>query len=151
MSIVVTLSGEGIDFEREVSEAQAADIVTIALKGKLGENGPENDESTDSTDSEAVSKLPESFISRLSRKQEAYVRTLLDADEWLTNASVRERMAEQCDVETGGPQSISGIRAGFTRKYGDESDIDEQRWTGEQNEYRLNPAYADDLASELDL
>ena len=151
MSITVTLSGDGIDFEREISEAQAADIVGIALKGELDSAESPSVDEGGSENSEAASELPESFVSRLSRKQEAYVRTLLDADEWLTNAAVRERMADDSDVETGGPQSISGIRAGFTRKYGDEFDIDEQRWTGEQNEYRLNPAYADDLASELDL
>ena len=151
MTITVTLSGDGIDFEREVTEAQAADIVGIALKGELAPTDAETDEEEVSEDSEATSELPESFVSRLSRKQEAYVRTLLDADDWLTNAAVRERMADERDVETGGPQSISGIRAGFTRKYGDGFDVDEQRWTGEQNEYRLNPAYADDLASELDL
>jgi len=151
MSFTVTLSGDGIDFERDVSEAQAADIVGIALKGSLDEDEIPSDDAANSDDSEATSELPESFVSRLSRKQDAYVRTLLDADEWLTNAAVRERMVEQYDVETGGPQSISGIRAGFTRKYGDGFDVDEQRWTGDQNEYRLNPAYADDLASELDL
>lgn len=151
MTITVTLSGDGIDFEREVSEAQAADIVSIALKGESALNHTPDDGVDDSDDSEVASELPESFVSRLSRKQEAYVRTLLDADEWLTNEGVRERMADERDVETGGPQSISGIRAGFTRKYGDQFDIDEQRWTGEQNEYRLNPAYADDLASVLEL
>ncbi|NHN49497.1 hypothetical protein G9464_18160 [Halostella sp. JP-L12] len=151
MAITVTLSGDGIDFEREVNEAQAADIVMVALTGDTGGDDAATDDEPEDENSGAASELPESFVSRLSRKQEAYVRTLLDADGWLTNEAVRERMADERGVETGGPQSISGIRAGFTRKYGDGFDVDEQRWTGEQNEYRLNPAYADDLASMLDL
>ncbi|WP_135536165.1 hypothetical protein [Halostella pelagica] len=154
MTITVTITGTGIEFEREVSEEKAAKIVSIALTGDAeSDSDREVDvpDAADDTDRRNAVELPGNFFDRLSRKQDAYVRTLLDGDGWLTNAAVRERMADEYGVETGGPQGISGIRAGFTRKYSGEFDVDEQRWTGEQNEYRLNPDYADDLASGFDL
>ena len=140
MSVTVELSGEGIAFERDVPRAVALEILEIAM-------GDEETEAGADADREG---LPADFFDRLTERQAAYVRVLLDADGWLTNAEIRRRLAEEHDLQTGGSQGISGIRSGFSRKYGTEFDLDERNWLGEQNEYRLNPAYVDELRARLD-
>lgn len=152
MPVNITLSGEGISFEREISERTALRVMEVSMNdGEIGEQPPQ--EAAGETSEEASGRftdLPNDFFDRLTDRQEAYVRVLLDADDWVTNEDIRTRMEEEYGLSTGGPQGISGIRSGITRKYGDEFDLDEQHWRGNQNEYRLNPDHIEELRENLD-
>lgn len=155
MMVTVTLEGEGISFEREVNENTALQIMEISLDGgsvrteTVGEsaNVPEPSEA----ESEERERLPSNFFNRLSTKQEAYIRVLLDDGGWVSNEDIRERMQDDFGADTAGSQAIAGVRAGFTRKYGNEFDLDQRRWRDElhQNQYRLNPDYIDELEEGL--
>lgn len=155
MTVTITLSGEGISFEREISESTALRVMEVSMNdGQLEEESSEgSEESEDQTYedlAEETTGLPDDFFDRLTDRQEAYVRVLLDADDWVTNETIRERMEKEYGLSTGGSQGISGIRSGFTRKYGDDFDLDERNWIGTQNEYRLNSNYVEELQQNLD-
>jgi hypothetical protein len=156
MTVTVTLEGEGISFERQIDESTALQIMEISLDGGSVRTKPggESADASEPREEEAVDAgggLPGNFFTRLSTKQEAFVRVLLEDGGWVSNEEVRERMQDDYGVETSGPQAIAGVRAGFTRKYGDEFNLDQRRWRDEldQNQYRLNPDYIDELEEGL--
>ena len=155
MTVTVTLEGEGISFEREIDERTALRVMEVSMDGGSGraESGSESAETADPAEgkTDLDGGLPDDLFTRLSSRQEAYVRVLLDDGGWVSNEDVRERMSAAYGAETSGPQAIAGVRAGFTRKYGDEFDLDRRRWREElhQNQYRVNPDHVDELEDGL--
>lgn len=146
MTATITIEGTKMHFEREVSDETAIKIMELAVTdGRPDEGGDrvgENDSIDENTaaaveNSSGRSGVPDDFFGRLTAKQEAFVRVLLEDGDWVTNSDVRQRMENEHDQPTNGPQGIAGVRAGFTRKYGEDFNLVERRWTGDQNEYRL--------------
>ena len=159
MTVTVKLDGEGIAVEREIPEAKAVRIMGIIFDDKNTKTSREDaqeftaasENSEKSTEvKEDYETLPESFFSRLTRRQKAYVEILLEADDWLSNEEIRQQLENDYDLNCGGPQAISGIRSGFTRKYGKEFSVDERDWMGDQNQYRLNDQYREEIAENWD-
>jgi len=159
MSVTLMLDGEGIEIEREVSEAEAARIMSVLFdsenyaSSKSGREVAEENSKNSEDDSETLNEydtLPDSFFSRLTQRQKAYVEILLEAEDWMLNEEIRHQLEEEYSLNCGGPQAISGIRSGFTRKYGEEFSIDERDWMGEQNRYRLNENYRDEIEAHWD-
>lgn len=139
MEVALTLRGEGIEFEREISESTAISIMQLAIadgddEGSADEVGREPGRGPVSPD-----RLPEDFFVRLSSKQEAMLRVLVGAEEPLTSTELRRRMAEEHDVETSGGRALAGILAGFTRKYGDDFEVVAVDWGDGEGLYQLNP------------
>lgn len=151
MTVTAQLDGEGIMVNREISESKAVRIMQIILEDK--ETDPAIDltqeSNGDSEDTGEVEQeydaLPDSFFNRLTDRQEAYVRVLAEADGWVSNEEVRQQLDEDYNLNSAGPQAIAGIRSGFTRKYGDGFSIDERDWMGDQNQYRLNEQYREEI------
>lgn len=144
MSVTVKLDGEGIEVERVISERKALKILEIIFEDE-DRNGNEEDLEGPARAEEEFETLPDSFFSRLTDRQEAYVRILLEAGDWVSNEEVRRRLEEDFGLNSGGPQAIAGIRSGFTRKYGKGFSIDERDWMGDQNQYRLNEQYRSEI------
>lgn len=143
MPVTVNLSGEGIEFEREVSENTALKLMELSIN-----NGADSDEVMDAiladnedrdTDEEEAGALPSNFFNRLSKKQRAMIKVLLNADGQITSSELRQRMEDEHDVGTGGGRALAGILAGFTRKYGDDFDLVTVNWGDGQGLYQLNP------------
>ena len=151
MTVTVTLDGEGIDVEREISEQKALRIMGILFDDEDAASNVEASQehggnSEDAGESEQeYENLPDSFFSRLTNRQEGYVRILFEADGWVSNEEVRRQLEEDYGLNSGGPQAIAGIRSGFTRKYGSGFSVDERDWMGEQNQYRLNEQYREEI------
>ncbi|PSP37982.1 hypothetical protein BRC71_08400 [Halobacteriales archaeon QH_7_65_31] len=159
MTVTAKLDGEGIEVEREISEAKAVRIMEIIFddeNAKVSEEDSQElgESSYSSEDSpkpeEEYETLPDSFFSRLTRRQKAYVEILLEAGDWVSNEEIRRRLEDNYDLSCGGPQAISGIRSGFTRKYGKEFNVDERDWMGDQNQYRLNEQYREEIEEHWD-
>ena len=144
MSVTAKLDGEGIEVEREISERKALKILEIIFEDE-DRNDNREDLERRARAEEEFETLPESFFSRLTNRQEAYVRILLEAEDWVSNEEVRRRLEEDFGLNSGGPQAIAGIRSGFTRKYGKGFSIDERDWMGDQNQYRLNEQYRSEI------
>lgn len=146
MAVTISLSGDGIEFERDVSEQTALDIMELSM------TDGETDESDGDCDAVEPDHLPSNFFNRLSSKQEALVKVLLDADGQITSTELRERMHDEHGVETGGGRALAGILAGLTRKYGDEFDLVDVNWGDGEGLYRLNPdrdGYLDELEAQF--
>jgi hypothetical protein len=159
MTVTANLDGEGIAIEREISEAKAARIMSIIFDNEDTEPSESvsrefENESKSSEDSaearEEYETLPDSFFNRLTRRQKAYVEILLEASDWLSNEEIRQRLEDDYDLNCGGPQAISGIRSGFTRKYGKGFSVDERDWMGDQNQYRLNEQHRVEIEEHWD-
>lgn len=159
MTATITIEGEKMRFEREVSDGTAVKIMELAVTdgrsddgdGRADADGPIDENAPAAVEnSSEQSGLPDDFFGRLTAKQEAFVRVLLEDGDWVTNSDVRQRMEDEHDQPTNGPQGIAGVRAGFTRKYGDDFDLVERRWTGNQNEYRLADTDLEELRTGFD-
>jgi len=159
MTVTMKLGGEGIEVEREISEAKAVRIMGIVVdeeSTEVPEEGSQelsgNSESSEdfAESREEYETLPDSFFSRLTRRQKAYVEILLEAGDWLSNEEIRQRLEDDYDLSCGGPQAISGIRSGFTRKYGKGFSVDERDWMGDQNQYQLNEQYREEIEEYWD-
>ncbi|ELZ20833.1 hypothetical protein C475_19578 [Halosimplex carlsbadense 2-9-1] len=127
----------GIIFDSENSKVSGTPSQELE-EGSESSNGSE--EAT-----EEYKTLPDSFFSRITQRQKAYVEILLEADGWLSNEEIRRQLEDDYDLNCGGPQAISGIRSGFTRKYGKGFSVDERDWMGDQNQYRLNEQYREEI------
>lgn len=142
MTVTVQIQGEGLSFEGEVSKRIAIKMVELAMT---------NDQiPAEESPNDVEGGLPDSFFDRLSTKQEAFIRVLLAEDDWLGNEEIRNRMEAEHNVSTKGGQAIAGVRAGFTRKYGDDFDVVRRRWAGNENEYKLNDEYIEEIESGLE-
>lgn len=144
MVVNVNLSGEGIEFEREVSESAALRIMEISMSNgataddeREGQAGRGAEESTGAAGDEGT--LPNNFFSRLSAKQEALLRVLNDAEEPISSSEMQRRMEAEYDETVGGGRGVAGILQGFTKKYGDEFKIITIEWGGNEGYYQLNP------------
>jgi hypothetical protein len=133
MSVTVNLSGEGIEFEREVSESTALSIMELSMNNDATEDGKSTDVEPDA--------LPGNFFNRLSSKQRALIRVLLDEDDRITSTELRRRMRDEHGIETDGGRALAGILAGFTRKYGDDFDLVKMDWGDGEGLYQLNPEH----------
>lgn len=146
MNVTVSLSGDGIEFEREVSESTALSIMELSISD--GANATELLDETDSDDTTELAgsgpeSLPDNFFNRLSTKQEALLHVLHEADEPLTSTELRRRMSNEYDVSVGGGRGLAGIFAGFTRKYGDDFSVVQVDWGDGEGIYQLNPDHPD--------
>lgn len=143
----LTMSGEGISFERSISQSAGVQIIEAALLNDDGSSGEDSK-------GPAGDDLPESFFNRLTSRQEAFVRILLKADDWMLNEDIRQKMEEEYGLSSKGGQAIAGILSGFTRKYGKDfrKGLVDARWTGDQVKYRLNrdSGWEDELRAGLD-
>ena len=143
MTVTVTLSGEGIEFEREVSENTAVNIMELSFSDGAtteGSSGDATSETAETGDS-GPEALPSNFFDRLSTKQEALLHVLVDADEPLTSTELRQRMNDDHGVSTSGGRALAGIFAGFTRKYGDDFSVVQVDWGDGEGIYQLNPEH----------
>lgn len=149
MAPTVSISGEGIEFERDVSEQTALRIMERAIGDGADADHLTDSESTESADTEP-DVLPDNFFNRLSTKQEALIRVLHGADEPLTSTELRRRMEDDHDVSVGGGRGIAGILAGFTRKYDDDFSLVQVDWGDGEGIYQLNqdrPDYIEEIAA----
>lgn len=145
MTVNVHLSGEGIEFEREVSESEALQIMELSMSNgatadetQEEQEGQEAEEPTEVEDNEP-SSLPGNFFKRLSSKQEALIRVLNDADEPISSTELQRRMEEKYDKTVGGGRGVAGILQGFTKKHGDDFDLVKIDWGDHEGYYQLNP------------
>jgi len=144
-------------FGRDEIEEREQQIVDFALEewGIPSETQPSAESSTgDGSDDGEYDSLPDSFFRRLTNRQEAFVRILLDNGGWMLNGDIRQRMEDEYDLSTGGGQAISGILSGFTRKYSEDFTytLVDYEWMGDQMQYRLNPesGYLDELRERFE-
>lgn len=143
----MSISGEGISIEREVSEGTALKIMEIAMNDETGDDDPgvtvtlsgegmEFDRSVSETTGVEVmdvvvhkgshtvtnsgeDSLPDDFFNRLSKKQRIMLEILLEADgEWMRGTDIRHKMREEYELDVGeGGRATAGVIAGLTRKY----------------------------------
>lgn len=134
----ISLSGEGISFEREISVRKTSKLVEVALR-----DGESELQETDIH----RGKLPDDFFRRLTEKQEALIRVLLEADGWMLNEEVRRTMEDEYGLSVDGGRGVAGILAGLSRKWSAEfrRDLIEGNWADEQVEFRLNEEYEEQL------
>ncbi len=144
------------EFGRAEIEEREQKIVDFALEewGIASEPQPSGGSGTDEgSDDVEYDSLPDSFFRRLTNRQEAFIRILLDNGGWMLNEDVRQRMEDEYDLATGGGQAISGILSGFTRKYSKKFTyrLIDYEWMGDQMQYSLNPesGYLDELRERL--
>ena len=142
--VELSMTGEGMSFTREISENVALEVMNLVISDGANESEGEFIEETDDT-----TGLPNSFFDRLTSGQDAFVRVLLDDGEWVSSEDLRNRMEGEYGHSTGGPQALAGIRAGFTRKYGDDLNLVERHWMGDQNEYKLTAEHREELEAGL--
>jgi hypothetical protein len=132
------------EFGRAEIEVREQKVVDFALEGWgiTSEPQPSGESATDEgSDDVEYDSLPNSFFRRLTNRQEAFIRILLDNGGWMLNEDVRQRMEDEYDLATGGGQAISGILSGFTRKYSEDFTyiLVDYEWIGDQMQYRLHP------------
>jgi len=149
MAVKLTMTGEGMSFEREISESVAMKVLSVVMGNGTSEGNAEAHGGVEDGTTTWNSVLPSSFFERLSNGQEAFVRVLLDDGGWVTSEEIRQRMEAEHGHSADAPQAISGIRSGFTRKYGGDFDLITRNWMGRQNEYKLNEQYAEELTEGL--
>jgi hypothetical protein len=150
MPVTVNLSGEGIEFEREISEDAAIEIMQLSISdGRSDVEGSVEDADGSNVDAEA---LPDDFFRRLSSKQRAMLTVLAESKDPVTSTELRQRMDEEYDVETSGGRALAGILAGFTRKYGADFELVSIDWGDGEGHYQLNPnrpGYVEEIESRL--
>ena len=142
--VELSMKGEGISFTREISESVALEVMKLVISNGANESGDRLTEEADAT-----TGLPSSFFDRLTAGQDAFVRVLLDDGEWVSSEDLRNRMEREYGHSTEGPQALAGIRAGLTRKYGDDLNLVERHWMGDQNEYKLTTEHREELEAGL--
>ncbi|EMA19246.1 DUF262 domain-containing protein [Haloarcula argentinensis] len=143
-------------FGRDEIEEREQQIIDFALDewGIASEPQPSGGSSTDEgSDDVEYDSLPDSFFRRLTNRQEAFIRVLLEENDWIVNQEIRQRMENEYDLSSGGSRAVSGILSGFTRKYsnGFTWNLVNYRTTGRGTEYRLNPdsGYIEELRERL--
>ncbi|MFD1589279.1 hypothetical protein ACFR9U_20065 [Halorientalis brevis] len=149
--VTVNVSGEGMSFERVISEDVATDVIEMAIKnGHQTQEGSEEEGET--SDTEEFDGLPNDFFSRLTDRQEAMIKVLLENKGWVLNGELRRQMGEQYDEAIESGPALSGVLAGLSRKHGKDfrNDLIEGSWTGDEVKFRLNRDYEEELREELD-
>jgi hypothetical protein len=127
--VKLSLQGDGVQFDREITIDQAANILKQYQSGGIGQ-----------------------FWDKLTDRQKIYCRGT--NDKWITNSNLRNYFAENSYPDMR-PVAIAGIRRGLNkkaRKYLNEA-IDEQEWIEprdggrNQNRYRIKPKFKGALSS----
>jgi uncharacterized protein with ParB-like and HNH nuclease domain len=131
-------------FGREEIEEREQEIIEFALgewEVKLSESKSGNSTNREGAGEPAYDSLPDNFFRRLTNRQEAFIRILLEADGWVLNEDIRQKMEEEYNLSSGGGQAMAGILSGFTRKYNKDfrDRLIANQWAGSQVKYRLNP------------
>lgn len=149
--VTVNVSGEGMSFERVISEDAAIDVIEMAITNGH-QTRHESDEDEDTSDTEEFDGLPDDFFRRLTDSQEAMIKVLLENEGWVLNGELRRQMGEQYDEAIDSGPALSGVLAGLSRKYGKDfrNDLIEGSWTGDEVKFRLNRDYEEDLREGLD-
>jgi hypothetical protein len=148
--VTVTLSGEGMEFDRDVSETTGVEVIDAAVhEGSRTVTAPEG--------AEDDTGLPDNFFDRLSKKQRVMLEILLEADgEWMRGTDIRQKMREEYDMDVGeGGRATAGVIAGLTRKYDEElrRDIIPGRWADETQqhaEFRIGAKYKQEVKKGLE-
>jgi hypothetical protein len=122
-------------------DSREQEIVAFAMEHWGLRSEPQDMNGSSSEDEVVYEQLPASFFRRLTERQEAVVRILLEDGGTLLNTEIRQRMEDEYGLATGGGQALGRVLAGLTTKYGKHFTkrliLDE--WTGEQVQYQLNP------------
>lgn len=140
MSVNVHLLGEGIEFEREVSERKALEIMELSISDGEGVSDVMEGVEAEEDREEEETALPGDFFNRLSPRQKAMIQVLLEADGQLSSTELRRRMEEDYGESVGGGRGLAGILAGFTRKYGEDFNVVKMTGLGDgEGLYELNP------------
>lgn len=141
------------DFGREEIEEREEKIVGFALEEWDIEPAEHDIEMSEDSDSPSYDSLPDSFFTRLTDRQDALVRILLEEDGWVPKEDISRRMETEYDFSSVGPRAIPAALSGFTRKYSQDFtwDLFDYRRTSDGVEYRLNPdsGYVDELRERL--
>lgn len=132
------------NFGREEIEEREREIIEFSLgewEVQASEEESRAPAGSDEAGESAYDRLPDNFFRRLTNRQEAFIRILLEADDWVLNADIRQKMEDEYDLSSGGGQAMAGILSGFTRKYDKHFTwtLLDNQWTGNQVKYRLNP------------
>ena len=147
-NVTLSLSGEGMNFDREVSETTGVEVTDVAIHdgSRTVSDGEELDEG-----------LPENFFDRLSTKQRVMLEILLEADgEWMRGTDIRQKMREEYDMDVGeGGRATAGVIAGLTRKYDEEfrREVIPGRWADETQqhaEFRIGDKYKEEIQEGLE-
>lgn len=147
-SLIASLSGDWISLERQISRPAGARLIEVSM----AEGKSKADDASLADNEEGA--LPASFFKRLTSRQEAFVKILLEADDWMLNEDIRQKMGDEYGLSSSEGQAIAGILSGFTRKYGKDfrTSLVENRWAGNQVKYRLNrdEGFEEELRAGLD-
>lgn len=145
--VTVILSGEGMEFTRDVTELAVVKILDIAI----------HDGSQAMTNSMSNGELPEDFFERLSKKQRIMIEILLEAEvKWMRGTDIRQKMREEYGLDVGqGGRATAGVIAGLTRKYDEElrRDIIPGRWADETQqhaEFSIGEKYEDEIRARFE-
>lgn len=149
-TVTVSLSGEDMEFSREVSETAGVKTMDVAVHGGSQAVADREDESA------GAEGLPEDFFDRLSTRQQVMLEILLEADgEWMRGTDIRQKMREDYDMEVGeGGRATAGVIAGLTRKYDEEfrREVIPGRWADETQqhaEFRIGEKYEEEVRRGL--
>jgi hypothetical protein len=147
-TVTVSLSGEGLEFDREVPETIGVEVIDLAVHDGTRTVGD--------SDERAEGELPDDFFDRLSEKQRVMLEILLDADgEWMRGTDIRREMRETYGLDVGdGGRATAGVIAGLTRKYDEEfrRAVIPGRWADETQqhaEFKLGEEYEAELREGL--
>ena len=146
-SIVVRIEGDGISVERAVSVQRGLRVVRLVILD-ANEDGVANalDDEFETWD-----ELPEGFFENLSDRQTALLDVLLDADGWVPDGEIAERITTEHGISVEGGRGVAGIIGGISKKYTGEfrRKVVPGREVGEHVEHRLGETFAEDVRAEL--
>jgi uncharacterized protein with ParB-like and HNH nuclease domain len=126
------------DFSKSSITEREDTLVGFALD-QWSINPPEIQNMIEEVSEEFTGYFPPEFFDRLTKKQEAMLRVLYDADESLITDELLQRMEDIHGISVGGSAGLSGILAGLTSKHSKEfrQSIMSAQWVGDQYSWRL--------------
>ena len=121
----------------EINEREET-LVEFALE-EWDIHPPEFEDSTSEPPENFKGYFPSNFFDRLSKRQEAMIRVLYDADEPLLSEELIDRIEDEYDISILGSSGLAGVLQGLTQKYSKEfrRSIMPGRWAGSQYEWEL--------------
>ena len=125
-------------FGREAIENRTDQLIEFTL-AEWSITPPTTETSTSNVEGDFDGYVPAGFFDQLTRKQEAFVRILWDADEPVGTSEILRQMEEDYNLETKGSSTSSGLLAGMTRKFpsGYRRSIMTADWAGTEYEFSL--------------
>lgn len=143
-------------FGKKEIEEREQDIIDFALDEWATVSVPQSSAGSsaeEGTDTLEYDSLPDSFFRRLTKRQEVFIRILLESGDWMRSKGIRQRMADEYDLSSGGSRAVTGIISGWTRKYSSDFtwNLIHHRSADNRSEYRLNPDsdYIEELRERL--